>query len=157
AFHQFVSSAVGIVLAIALIRGLARRSGRYLGNFWVDLVRCVFYILLPICIVGAIFFVQQGMIPNFNPYVVVNTLDGHPQTLAQGPVASMEIIKDLGTNGGGFFNINSAHPFEDPNALTMIVEILVAISIGAGLFYTFGKMVGDTRQGWALWAISAII
>jgi K+-transporting ATPase ATPase A chain len=157
AFHQFVSSAVGIVLAIALIRGLTRRSAQHLGNFWVDLVRCILYILLPICFVGAIFFVQQGMIQNFNPYTVVQTLDGHPQTIAQGPVASMEIIKDLGTNGGGFFNINSSHPFEDPNALTAIVEIFVAISIGAGLFYTFGKMAGDTRQGWALWAISAII
>jgi K+-transporting ATPase ATPase A chain len=157
AFHQFASAAVGIVLAIALIRGLARRSAQHLGNFWVDLVRCIFYILLPICFVGALFFVQQGMIQNFNPYTVVHTINGSPQTIAQGPVASMEIIKDLGTNGGGFFNVNSAHPFEDPNALTAIVELLCAISIGAGLFYTFGKMVGNTRQGWALWAISAII
>src|SRR5579864_3291562 len=157
AFHQFVSAAVGIALAIALIRGLTRRSAQHLGNFWVDLVRCTLYILLPICIIGAIFFVQQGMIQNFNPYTVVHTLDGSPQTIAQGPVASMEIIKDLGTNGGGFFNINSAHPFEDPNAFSAILIILCEISLGAGLFYMFGKMVGDTRQGWVLWIASAIL
>jgi K+-transporting ATPase ATPase A chain len=157
AFHQFVSAAAGIALAVALIRGLARRSAQTLGNFWVDLVRCTLYILLPICIVIALVFVSQGMIQNFNSYTVVHTLNGQTQVIAQGPVASMEVIKDLGTNGGGFFNANAAHPFENPNAFTSMLIILMEISIGASLFYMFGKMVGDTRQGWALWAISAII
>ncbi|MBV9230907.1 MAG: potassium-transporting ATPase subunit KdpA [Chloroflexi bacterium] len=156
-FHQFVSAAAGIALAVALVRGLARRSAQHLGNFWVDLVRCTLYILLPICVVGALVFVSQGMIQNFNPYTVVHTLDGGTQTIAQGPVASMEVIKDLGTNGGGFFNVNSAHPFENPNAFTNLLILLCEISLGAGLFYMFGKMVGDTRQGWVLWAVSAIL
>ena len=157
AFHQFVSAAAGIALAVALVRGLARRSAQHLGNFWVDLVRCTLYLLLPICIVGALVFVSQGMIQNFNAYTVVHTLNGQTQTIAQGPVASMEIIKDLGTNGGGFFNVNAAHPFENPNALTAILIILCEISLGAGLFYMFGKWVGDTRQGWVLWVASAIL
>jgi potassium-transporting ATPase potassium-binding subunit len=157
AFHQFVSAAAAIALAVALIRGLARRSAQHLGNFWVDLVRCTLYILLPICIVVTIIFVSQGMIQNFSPYTVVHTLNGQTQTIAQGPVASMEAIKDLGTNGGGFFNVNAAHPFENPNAFTNLIIILLEISLGAGLFYMFGKMVNDTRQGWVLWAVSAII
>ena len=157
AFHQFVSAAVGIALAVALIRGLSRRSARHLGNFWVDLVRCTLYILLPISIVIALVFVSQGMIQNFAPYTIVHTLDGQIQVIAQGPVASMEAIKDLGTNGGGFFNVNAAHPFENPNAFTTILILLEELSLGAGLFYMFGKMVGDTRQGWVLWAVSAII
>lgn len=157
AFHQFVSAAAGIAMAVALIRGLARRSAQHLGNFWVDLVRCTLYILLPVCIVVALIFVSQGMIQNFNAYTVVHTLNGQTQTIAQGPVASMEVIKDLGTNGGGFFNVNAAHPFENPNALTSLLIILLEISLGAGLFYMFGKMVHDTRQGWVLWAVSAII
>jgi K+-transporting ATPase ATPase A chain len=156
-FHQFVSAAAGIALAVALVRGLARRSAQTLGNFWVDLVRCTLYILLPICFVGALVFVSQGMIQNFSPYTIVHTLDGTTQVIAQGPVASMEIIKDLGTNGGGFFNVNAAHPFENPNAFTALLIILSEISLGAGLFYMFGKMVGDTRQGWALWIVSAIL
>jgi K+-transporting ATPase ATPase A chain len=156
-FHQFVSAAAGIALAVALVRGLARRSAQHLGNFWVDLVRCTLYILLPICFVGALVFVSQGMIQNFNPYTVVHTLDGTTQTIAQGPVASMEVIKDLGTNGGGFFNVNAAHPYENPDALTAMLIILCEISLGAGLFYMFGKMVGDTRQGWVLWIVSAIL
>jgi K+-transporting ATPase ATPase A chain len=157
AFHQFVSAGAGIVLAVALVRGLARRSGQHLGNFWVDLTRATLYLLLPICLVGAIIFVSQGMIQNFNAYTVVHTLNGGTQTIAQGPVASMEVIKDLGTNGGGFFNVNSAHPFENPNALTAILIILCEISIGAGLFYMFGKWVGNTKQGWVLWIVSAIL
>ncbi len=157
AFHQFVSAAAGIALSVALVRGLARRSAQHLGNFWVDLVRCTLYILLPICIVIALVFVSQGMIQNFAPYTVVHTLDGATQVIAQGPVASMEAIKDLGTNGGGFFNVNAAHPFENPNAFTAMLIILEEISLGAGLFYMFGKMVGDTRQGWALWIASAIL
>jgi K+-transporting ATPase ATPase A chain len=156
-FHQFVSAASGIAMAAALVRGLARRSGRYLGNFWVDLTRCTLYILLPVCIVVALVFVSQGMIQNFNPYTIVHTLNGGVQTIAQGPVASMEAIKDLGTNGGGFFNVNSAHPFENPNALTALIIILEEIILGAGLFYMFGKWVGDTRQGWVLWIVSAIL
>ena len=157
AFHQFVSAAAGIVLAVALVRGLARRSAQALGNFWVDLVRCTLYLLLPICLVGALVFVSQGMIQNFNPYTVVHTLNGRTQMIAQGPVASMEVIKDLGTNGGGFFNVNAAHPFENPNALSALLIILCEITIGAALFYMFGKWVGDTRQGWALWIVSAIL
>ena len=156
-FHQFVSAAAGIALAVALVRGLARHSAQHLGNFWVDLTRCVLYVLLPICIVVALVFVSQGMIQNFNPYTVVHTLNGQTQVIAQGPVASMEAIKDLGTNGGGFFNVNAAHPFENPNAFTALLIILEEIVLGAGLFYMFGKWVGDTRQGWALWAVSAII
>jgi len=157
AFHQFVSAAAGIVLAVALVRGLARRSAQALGNFWVDLVRCTLYLLLPICIVLALVFVSQGMIQNFNPYTVVHTLNGQTQMIAQGPVASMEVIKDLGTNGGGFFNVNAAHPFENPNALSALLIILCEITIGAALFYMFGEWVGDTRQGWALWIVSAIL
>jgi potassium-transporting ATPase potassium-binding subunit len=157
AYHNFVSAATGIALAVALVRGLARRSAQTLGNFWVDLTRCVLYILLPICIVGALVLVSQGAVQNFNPYTVVHTLQGTTQIIAQGPVASQEIIKEMGTNGGGFFNANSAHPFENPNALTNLIEMLAIISLGAGLFYMFGKMVGDTRQGWVLWAASAII
>lgn len=156
-FHQFVSAAAGIALAVAVVRGLARRSAQHLGNFWVDITRCTLYILLPICFVGALVFVSQGMIQNFSPYTIVHTLNGQVQTIAQGPVASMEIIKDLGTNGGGFFNVNSAHPFENPNAFTGLLIILCEITLGAGLFYMFGKMVGDTRQGWVLWTVSAII
>jgi K+-transporting ATPase ATPase A chain len=157
AYHNFVSAATGIVLAVALVRGLARRSAQHLGNFWVDLTRCVLYILLPISIVGALVLVSQGVIQNFNAYMVVHTLDGQTQVIAQGPVASQEIIKEMGTNGGGFFNANSAHPFENPNMVTELLELLAIFSIGAGLFYMFGKMVGDTRQGWVLWAASAIV
>jgi K+-transporting ATPase ATPase A chain len=156
-YHQFVSAAAGIALAVALIRGLTRRSGQFLGNFWVDLVRCTLYILLPICLVGAIVFVSQGMIQNFAAYTVVHTLNGQTQIIAQGPVASMEIIKDLGTNGGGFFNVNAAHPFENPNAFTALLIMLCELTLGAGLFYMFGKWAGNTKQGWALWAVSAII
>ena len=157
AYHNFVSAATGIVLAVALVRGLARRSAQYLGNFWVDLTRCVLYILLPISIVAALVLVSQGVIQNFNSYTVVHTLDGTTQVIAQGPVASQEIIKEMGTNGGGFFNVNSAHPYENPNIISEYVELLAILSIGAGLFYMFGKMVGDTRLGWVLWAASAII
>jgi K+-transporting ATPase ATPase A chain len=156
-FHMFASAATGIVLSVALVRGLSRRSARTLGNFWVDLTRAILYVLLPISIIGALVYVSQGMIQNFNPYTVVHTLDGQTQTIAQGPVASMEIIKNLGTNGGGFFNTNSAHPFENPNAFTNLLILLSILTIPAGLFYMFGKMVGDTRQGWVLWAASAIL
>jgi K+-transporting ATPase ATPase A chain len=157
AFHNFVSAATGMALAVALVRGLARRSAQTLGNFWVDLTRSVLYVLLPISIVGALILVSQGVIQNFNPYTVVHTLDGTTQVIAQGPVASQEIIKELGTNGGGFFNTNSAHPYENPNIVTELIEVLAIISIGAGLFYMFGKMVGNTKQGWVLWVVSALI
>ncbi|HEY6405888.1 MAG TPA: potassium-transporting ATPase subunit KdpA, partial [Ktedonobacteraceae bacterium] len=157
AFHNFVSAATGMALAVALVRGIARRSAQTLGNFWVDLTRSVLYILLPISIVGALFFVWQGMPQNFNPYTLVHTLDGQTQLIAQGPVASQEFIKNFGTNGGGFFNANSAHPYENPNAFTNLVILLSILSIGASMFYMFGKMVGDTRQGWVLWAASALI
>src|SRR5437588_924366 len=157
AFHQFVSAAAGIALAVALVRGLARRSAQALGNFWVDLVRCTLYILLPICVVGALVFVSQGMIQNFNPYTVVHTLNGQTQALDHGRLSSMELIKDLGTNGGGFFHVNSAHPFENPNAFTAMLIILFEITLGAGLCYMFGKWVGNTKQGWVLWIASAIL
>lgn len=157
AFHNFASAAVGIALAVALVRGLARRSAQHLGNFWVDVTRCILYILLPISIVGALILVSQGIIQNFNPYAVVHTLGGGTQIIAQGPVASQEFIKEFGTNGGGFFNANSAHPFENPNMVTELLELLAIFSIPAGLFYMFGKMVGDTRQGWVLWIASALL
>lgn len=157
AFHMFTSAATGIVLAVALVRGLSRRSAQTLGNFWVDLTRAILYVLLPISFVGALIYVSQGMIQNFSPYTIVHTLDGQTQVIAQGPVASMEFIKNLGTNGGGFFNANSAHPYENPNAFTNLLIMLSIIAIPAGMFYMFGKMVGDTRQGWVLWAASAFI
>jgi K+-transporting ATPase ATPase A chain len=157
AVHNFTSAAIGIALAVAVVRGFTRRSVRSLGNFWVDLTRCILYLLLPICIVGAIFLVSQGVIQNFNAYPVVHTLQGTTQTLAMGPVASQEIIKELGTNGGGFFNSNSAHPFENPNALTDLVEMWAILSLGAGLVYFFGKMAGNTKQGWALFGAMAFI
>jgi K+-transporting ATPase ATPase A chain len=156
-FHQFASAATGIVLAVALVRGLARRSAQTLGNFWVDFTRSILYLLLPISMVGALIYVSQGMIQNFNPYTMVHTLSGQTQTIAQGPVATLEIIKNLGTNGGGFFNTNSAHPFENPNAFTNLLIMLSVFAIPAGMFYMFGKMVGNTKQGWVLWAASAII
>src|ERR1700733_4278355 len=155
--HNFVSAATGIVLAIALIRGFARRSGRTLGNFWVDLTRCVLYILLPIAIVVCLVFIALGMPENLNAYTEVGTLEGAKQVIAQGPVASQEVIKLLGTNGGGFFNANSAHPFENPSALTNLIEMLLIFSIGAGLTNVFGRMVGSQRQGWAIFAVMSVL
>jgi potassium-transporting ATPase potassium-binding subunit len=155
--HNFVSAATGIALAIALIRGFSRRSARTLGNFWVDLTRCVVYILLPIAIVVALVFVWQGMPQNLNAYTDVTTLEDAKQIIAQGPVASQEVIKILGTNGGGFFNTNSAHPFENPNALTNFIQILLIFSIGAALTNVFGRMVGDQRQGWAIFAVMGLM
>jgi potassium-transporting ATPase potassium-binding subunit len=157
AFHNFVSAATGIAIAIALVRGLARRSAHTLGNFWVDAVRSILYILLPICVIFALVLVWQGAPQNFSDYIPVRTLDGATQTIAQGPVASQEIIKELGTNGGGFFNANSAHPYENPNPLTNFIELLAIFAIPAGLTYVFGRMVGDTRQGWGIWAAMAIL
>jgi potassium-transporting ATPase potassium-binding subunit len=155
--HNFVSAATGIALAIALIRGFTRRSAKGIGNFWVDLTRCTLYVLLPICIVVGLFFVWQGMPQNLGAYTEATTLEGAKQVIAQGPVASQEVIKMLGTNGGGFFNTNSAHPFENPNAITNFVQIVLIFSIGAALTNVFGRMVGDQRQGWAVFAVMGIL
>jgi potassium-transporting ATPase potassium-binding subunit len=156
-FHNFVSAATGIALAIALVRGFARHQMKTVGNFWVDLTRCTLWILLPICIVVAPVLVWQGVPQNLNPYVTAKTVEGADQTIAQGPVASQEVIKELGTNGGGFFNANSSHPYENPTPLTDLIEMLLIFSISAGLTYTFGMMVRDTRQGWALFAVMAVL
>jgi K+-transporting ATPase ATPase A chain len=150
--HNFVSAAAGIAMAIALIRGFARREAKTIGNFWVDLTRCTLYILLPLSIVIGLFYVWQGMPQTLGPYIDAATLDGAKQTLAVGPVASQEAIKILGTNGGGFFNANSAHPFENPNALTNFVQILSIFSIGAALTNVLGRMIGNEKQGWAVFA-----
>ena len=155
--HNFVSAAVGIALAIALIRGFARREASGLGNFWVDLTRCTLYILLPISVVVALFFVWQGVPQNLNAYTDATTLEGAKQTIAQGPVASQEVIKVLGTNGGGFFNANSAHPYENPTALTNLVQMLLLIAIAAGLTNVLGRMAQDERQGWAIFAVMGIL
>jgi K+-transporting ATPase ATPase A chain len=182
AYHNFMSAAVGIVLAIAFIRGIARRQMQTIGNFWVDLVRCNLWVLLPACIIGALVLVSQGVIQNLKPYDTVKLvepmqvqkvgLDGRPvmdsqgkpvvdtvteQTIAQGPVASQEIIKELGTNGGGFFNANSAHPFENPTPLSNLIELVCIFAIGSGLTYTLGRMTGSQRHGWAVWAAMSIL
>ena len=157
AVHNFLSAAAGIAIAVAVIRGFARRRANALGNFWVDITRAVLYLLLPVSIVFALVLVWQGVPQNLNSYTEATTVQGATQTIAQGPVASQEIIKELGTNGGGFFNANSAHPFENPTALTDFLEMLAILVIGAGLTYTFGKMVGNTRQGWALFAVMGLI
>jgi K+-transporting ATPase ATPase A chain len=155
AVQNFVSAAAGIAVAVALIRGFARHETNTIGNFWVDLTRATLYLLLPLSLAAAIVLVWQGAIQNFQPYTVATTLEGVKQTIAQGPVASQVAIKMLGTNGGGFFNANSAHPFESPNGFTNLVHLLLIFVIGAGLTYTFGHMVKDTRQGWALfWAMA---
>jgi K+-transporting ATPase ATPase A chain len=155
--HNFVSAATGIALALALVRGFARRSAATIGNFWVDLTRCTLHILLPLSIVVGLFFVWQGMPQNLGAYVDATTLEGAKQTIAQGPVASQEVIKLLGTNGGGFFNANSAHPYENPNALTNFVTLILIFSIGAGLTNVLGRMVKDERQGWAIFAAMGIL
>ena len=182
AYHNFMSAAVGIVLAIAFIRGIARRQMQTIGNFWVDLVRCNLWVLLPACIIGALVLVSQGVVQNLKPYdsvklvepmqVQKTTPDGKPmvdaqgkpvmdtvatQTIAQGPVASQEIIKELGTNGGGFFNANSAHPFENPTPLSNFIELVSIFAIGSGLTYTLGRMTGSQRHGWAVWSAMAIL
>jgi potassium-transporting ATPase potassium-binding subunit len=182
AFHNFVSVATGIALAIAFIRGIARRQMQTIGNFWVDLVRSCLWVLLPFCVVGALILVSQGVVQNFRPYDTAKLVepmrvqrvgaDGKPvitadnkpvmdtvteQTIAQGPVASQEIIKEFGTNGGGFFNANSAHPFENPTPLTNLVEMLAIFAIGAGLTYTLGRMTGSQRHGWAVWSAMTIL
>jgi len=182
AFHNFASAATGIVLAIAFIRGIARRQMNTLGNFWVDFVRCCLWVLLPFCIVGSLFMVSQGVVQNLKPYDTVKLVepqqvqrvaaDGKPavdaagkpvmdtvttQTIAQGPVASQEIIKEWGTNGGGFFNANSAHPFENPTPLTNLFQLFSIFAIGAGLTYTLGRMTGSAAHGWAVWSAMALL
>src|SRR5690349_10393075 len=155
--HNFVSAATGIALAVALVRGFARRSASSVGNFWVDLTRTTLYVLLPISIVATLVLVWQGVPQNLSAYTEATTLEGAKQVIAQGPVASQEVIKILGTNGGGFFNANSAHPFENPSALTNLVQMLLLIWIAAGLTNVLGLMVQDERQGWALFAVMGIL
>ncbi|HSR94192.1 MAG TPA: potassium-transporting ATPase subunit KdpA [Solirubrobacterales bacterium] len=157
AVQNFVSAAVGIAVVVALIRGIVARSGREIGNFWQDLIRTLLYILLPVSIVGALFLVSQGVIQSLSHYTVIHTLVGGTQTLAQGPVASQEVIKELGTNGGGFFNVNSAMPFENPSGLTNFFELLLILVIPAGLTYTYGRMVGRQRQGWAIFSAMFVL
>jgi K+-transporting ATPase ATPase A chain len=150
--QNFASGAAGVAIAIALVRGFARQQYKTIGNFWVDLTRATVYLFLPLSLIGAMFLCSQGVIQNLHPYTKATTVEGATQVIAQGPVASQEAIKMVGTNGGGFFNANSAHPFENPTPLTNFVQMLMIFLIPAGLTYTFGKMVGDTRQGWALFA-----
>jgi K+-transporting ATPase ATPase A chain len=157
AVHNFTSAAVGIATAIAVVRGFSRRSANSIGNFWVDVTRATLYLLIPLSIVGAMLFVWQGCIQNLHPYDKIATLEGAPQTIAQGPTASQEAIKILGTNGGGFFGANSAHPFENPTPFTNFLQVVFIFLIPGGLTYTFGKMVKDTRQGWALFAAMSIV
>src|SRR5271157_1329401 len=182
AYHNFTSAAVGIALAIAFIRGIARRQMQTIGNFWVDMVRAALWVLLPFCLVGALALVSQGVVQNLRPYDTVKLIepqqvqrvgtDGKPvvdaagkpvmdtvttQTIAQGPVASQEIIKEFGTNGGGFFNANSSHPFENPTPFSNLLEMFAIFTIGAGLTYTLGHMTNSQRHGWAVWAAMAIL
>jgi K+-transporting ATPase ATPase A chain len=156
--HQnYLSAATGIALAMALIRGFARHSARTVGNFWVDITRVTLYVLIPICVPVALFLVWQGMPQTLGPYVEATTLEGAKQSIAVGPVASQIVIKMLGTNGGGFFNANAAHPFENPTALSNFVQIILIFAIGASLTNTFGRMVGNQRQGWAILAAMGIL
>jgi potassium-transporting ATPase potassium-binding subunit len=182
AYHNFISAAAGIAASIALIRGIARTEKETVGNFWVDLVRCTLWILLPVCIIGALLLVWQGVPQNLKPYDTAKLVEplqvpkvdanGKPvlgpdgkqltdtvtdQTIAQGPVASQEIIKEFGTNGGGFFNANSSHPYENPTPLSNLFEMLAIFAIGAGLTYTLGQMVNSHRHGWAVWAGMAVL
>jgi K+-transporting ATPase ATPase A chain len=157
AFHNFVSAAAGIAVAIAVIRGFVRRNAKTIGNFWVDLTRTTLWVLLPISVVFAMVLVWQGVPDNFSPYTHAKTVEGTEQVIAQGPVASQEIIKELGTNGGGFFNANSAHPYENPTPLTNLIEMVAIFAIGAALTHTFGQMAGDRRQGWALFVTMGLL
>ncbi len=157
AWHNFVSAAVGIAVAVAVVRGLVRTSVKTLGNFWVDLTRCSLYVLLPIAVVFGLFFVSQGMPQNFHAYATVHSIEGFTQSITGGPMASQEVIKEAGTNGGGFVNANSASPNENPSPLTNLVEMLLIFALGAGLTYMYGRMVKDTRQGWAIFTAMAIL
>jgi potassium-transporting ATPase potassium-binding subunit len=174
AYHNFASAAVGIVLAIAVIRGIARKETDRLGNFWVDMTRCLLWVLLPVCLAASLLLVSQGVVQNLKPYTTVQLLDpqsvpvnaasgatpaqpARRQLIAQGPVASQEAIKEFGTNGGGFFNANSAHPFENPTPLTNFLELLLILAIPSALTCTLGRMTGSPRHGWAVWAAMAIL
>src|SRR5579862_3346660 len=174
AYHNFASAAVGIALAIAVIRGIARKESKTIGNFWVDTTRCMLWILIPACIVFALVFVSQGMIQNLKPYdtaklvnpqtVSTTGSDGKTtsqtvtdQVILQGPIASQEAIKIFGTNGGGFANANSAHPFENPTPLTDFMQIVMMLALGSGLTYTLGRMTGSQRHGWAVWTAMALL
>jgi K+-transporting ATPase ATPase A chain len=174
AYHNFASAAVGIVLAIVVIRGIARKETNKLGNFWVDTTRCLLWILLPVCLVGSLILVSEGVVQNLKPYTTVDLIqpytaqvtgsDGKTttqtvtqQVIAQGPVASQEVIKEFGTNGGGFFNANSAHPFENPTPLSNFFEMVLIFAIPSGLTYTLGRMTGSQRHGWAVWAAMAFL
>jgi len=157
AFHNFISAAAGIAVAVAFVRGIARRSAGRIGNFWVDLTRGTLYVLLPICFPLSLLFVQQGMIQNFKPYLDVVTLEGAKQTIAMGPVASQEIIKQLGTNGGGFFNANAAHPFENPTPWTNFWSMFTIFMIPSALTYMLGRMVKSQKHGWAVWAAMFVL
>jgi K+-transporting ATPase ATPase A chain len=157
AHQNFLSAATGIVLAVALIRGFARASAKTVGNFWVDITRCTLYILIPICVPFALFLVWQGMPQTLGPYVDATTLEGAKQTIALGPVASQVAIKMLGTNGGGFFNANAAHPFENPTALSNFVQIISIFALGASLTNVLGRMVGNQCQGWAILAVMGVL
>src|SRR4029077_4664171 len=155
--HNFASAAVGMAIAIAVIRGISRRSAGRIGNFWVDTIRGTLYILIPFSFVLALLFVQQGTIQNFSSYLTVTTLEGAKQTLAMGPVASQEVIKELGTNGGGFFNANSAHPFENSTPLTNFIEMLLIFAIPAAVTYTYGRMARNQKQGWTIFGAMALM
>ncbi len=155
--QNFMSAAVGIAIAVALIRGFARHSVKSIGNFWVDMTRCTLYILLPICIVLTLVYVWLGMPQTLGPYVDATTLEGAKQTLALGPVASQVAIKMLGTNGGGFFNANAAHPFENPDAISNLIQMVTIFALGAALTNVFGRMVGNQRQGWAILASMGVL
>jgi potassium-transporting ATPase potassium-binding subunit len=174
AYHNFVSAAVGIVLAMVVIRGIARKETDKLGNFWVDTTRCLLWLLLPVCLVGSLVLVSEGVVQNLKPYTTVDLIqpysaqvtgaDGKTSTqtitqqvVAQGPVASQEVIKEFGTNGGGFFNANSAHPFENPTPLSNFLEMVLIFAIPSGLTYTLGRMTGSQRHGWAVWAAMAFL
>ena len=174
AYHNFASAAVGIVLAIVVIRGIARKETDKLGNFWVDTTRCLLWVLLPVCLVGSLILVSEGVVQNLKPYTTADLIqpytaqvtgtDGKTttqtvtqQVIAQGPVASQEVIKEFGTNGGGFFNANSAHPFENPTPLSNFFEMVLIFAIPSGLTYTLGRMTGSPRHGWAVWAAMAIL
>jgi K+-transporting ATPase ATPase A chain len=155
--QNFASAAAGIAIAIALVRGFARQERKTIGNFWVDVTRATVYVLLPLSIIAGLLFASQGVIQNLHPYTTVSTLEGGKQIIAQGPVASQEAIKQLGTNGGGFFGANSAHPFENPTPLSNLLQMFLIFLIPGALTYTFGKMIGDTRQGWAIFAAFSVM
>ena len=157
ALHNFLSASVGIAVAVALIRGISRKEANGIGNFWADLIRCSLYVLLPLCVVYALFLVSQGVIENFSPYVAATTLEGAKQTIAQGPVASQVAIKMLGTNGGGFFNANAAHPYENPTALSNFVQMLSIFAIGSSLVYLLGRKIGNLKHAWAVWSAMALL